>query len=110
MPGARTDRQKFGALHAEPGKAAELGRKGGRRRTICVPTGLKEFAAPKNTADLKDLLAQSIVEIRSGRLDPKLANSISYLGAGFLRAVEVADVEERLAELEKQTGAGDGDS
>jgi hypothetical protein len=31
-----------------------------------------------------------------------LANSISYLGAGFLRAIELADIEARLAELERQ--------
>jgi hypothetical protein len=30
-------------------------------------------------------------------MDPKLANSISYLGTGFLRAVEVADVQIALA-------------
>ena len=47
----------------------------------------KEFPAPKSAADLRDLLADSIVGIRSGKLDPKLANSISYLGAGFLRAL-----------------------
>jgi len=80
------------ALHAEPGKAAELGRKGGRRRTIYAPDRLKNFTAPKDAADLRDLLAQSILEIRAGMLDSKLANAISYLGTGFLRAVEVADV------------------
>ncbi len=55
-----------------------------------------------DAADLRDLLAQSIVEIRAGRLDPKLANSISYLGAGFLRAVELADIEARLMKLERE--------
>jgi len=44
---------------------------------------LQEFAPPRSAADLRDLLAQSIIEIRAGKLDPKLANSISYLGAGF---------------------------
>ena len=78
------------------GMATELGSKGGRRRTVYRPDDLKEFPAPKNAADLRDLLAQAIIEIRTGKLDPKLANSISYLGAGFLRAVEVADLEARL--------------
>lgn len=82
------------------GKAAELGRRGGRRRTVYSPDGLKEFSPPKSAADLRDMLAQSIVEIRTGKLDPKLANSISYLGAGFLRAMELADLERRLADLE----------
>jgi len=68
------------------GRAAELGSRGGRRRTIYSPEGLKDFAPPKTAADLRDLIAQSIIEIRTGKLDPKLANSISYLGTGFLRA------------------------
>jgi len=83
------------------GRAAELGSKGGRRRTVHRPDGLKEFSAPKTAADLRDLLAQSIIEVRTGKLDPKLANSISYLGAGFLRAVELTDLETRLEDLER---------
>jgi hypothetical protein len=62
---------------------------------------LKEFEAPRTAADLRDLLAQLIIEIRAGRLDPKLANSISYLGTGFLRAIEVADLQARVDELER---------
>lgn len=93
--------KKFCALHSEPGKAAELGSKGGRRRTVYSPDGLKEFRAPKNAADLQDLLAHSIIEIRNGALDPRLANSISYLGSGFLRALEVSSLEKRLEALER---------
>ncbi len=94
--------QKYCALHAEPGKAAELGSKGGRRRAVYTHDALQEFTAPRSAADLRDLLAQSIIEIRAGKLDPKLANSISYLGAGFLRAIEVADLEGRIEELERE--------
>jgi len=94
--------QQYCALHAEPGKAAELGSKGGRRRTVYSPDGLQEFPAPRTAADLRDLLAQSIVEIRAGKLDPKLANSISYLRTGFLRAIEVADLQARLESLERE--------
>jgi len=94
--------QKYCALHAQPGKAAELGSKGGRRRAVYSPDGLQGFTAPKTAADLRDLLAQSIIEIRAGKLDPKLANSISYLGTGFLRAIEVADIQARLESLERE--------
>jgi hypothetical protein len=90
------------------GRAAALGSRGGRRRTVRCSEGLKEFAAPKTAADLRELLAQSIVEVRIGRLDPKLANSISYLGTGFLRALEVSDLETRLLALEDgKESAGD---
>lgn len=100
--------KEYCALHAEPGRAAQLGRKGGHRRTIYSPKCLKDVSAPMNAADLRDLLAQSIIEMRSGLLDPKLANAIAYLGMGFLRAVEMADLEKRLTELEKQNGVSDG--
>ena len=93
--------EKYCALHSEPGRAALLGSKGGRRRIVYSQDGIEVFPAPKSAADLRDLLAHLIVEIRSGKLDPKLANSISYLGAGFLRALEVSGLEKRLEALEQ---------
>jgi len=51
-----------------------------------------------------------IWNLDSGKLDPKLANSISYLGTGFLRALEVSDLEARLAALEARTEEGDANS
>ena len=92
------------------GRAAELGSRGGRRRTVYSPERLQQFSAPKSAADLRDLLAQSIIEIRTGKLDPKLANSISYLGVGFLRALEVSELENRLLGLEGRTHADNGNS
>src|SRR5215813_14192595 len=90
------------------GRAAELGSKGGRRRAVYSPDGLKDFVPPRTAADLRDLLAQSTIEIRSGKLDPKLANSISYLGTGFLRALELSDLETRLLALEARAQSDDG--
>ena len=90
------------------GRAAEIGSKGGRRRAVHCPDQLKQFPPPKTAADLRDLLAHSIVEIRGGKLDPKLANSISYLGAGFLRALELSDLEARLAALEARAEESNG--
>ena len=89
-------------FHGDPLRAVELGRKGGRRKTTFAGD-LKEIAAPKSAGDIRDLLAQSIIEIREGKLDPRRANSISYLGAGFLRALEVSDLEARLQALEAKT-------
>ena len=92
--------KKHCALHAAPSKAAELGSRGGRRRTGYRQDSLKEFAAPKTGADVRDLLAESIVELRAGKLDPKVANALGYLGTSLLRALEIADIEQRLGALE----------
>jgi len=89
------------ALHAQPRRAAELGSRGGRRRSIYKPGDLREFMAPRTAADLRDLLAESIVEIRAGKLDPRVATAVGYLGASFLRALEVSDIEARLNALER---------
>ena len=77
---------KICVMHS--GRAAELGSRGGRRRAVYSPDHLKVFSPPTTPAELRELLAQTIVDIRAGRMDPKLANSISYLSTSFLRAVE----------------------
>lgn len=92
--------KKLCAFHADPRRAAELGRKGGRRRAIYNFEEITEFTAPRTTADLRDLLAQAIVETRAGRLDPRVANAVSCLSGAFLRTSEVIEVEERLRRLE----------
>ena len=95
------------ALHAHPGRAAELGSKGGRRRAVYSAVDLKDFAAPKTAADLRDLLAESIVEIRAGKLDPRIATAVGYLGSSYLRALEVSDVEARLDALEENQSSAE---
>jgi hypothetical protein len=92
--------QNWCAMHADPGRAAELGSKGGRRRSMYSPTDLKEFAPPKTAADLRDLLAESIIEIRLGKMDPKIANALGYLGASYIKAIEVSEVQQRLDAIE----------
>ena len=82
-----------------------LGARGGRRRAIFNPDGLEPLAAPKDAADLLVLLAQTIVEVRSGRLEPRVANSLSYVASAFMAALETADLEARLRALEGRYAA-----
>jgi hypothetical protein len=95
------------ALHSEPGRAAALGSKGGRRRSVYRPGDLREFAAPQTAADLRDLLAESLIELRAGKLDPRVANALGYLGASYLRALEISDLESRLDALEATQNSQD---
>jgi hypothetical protein len=69
---------------------------------VYKPGDLREFTAPKTAADLRELLAESIIEIRAGKLDPRVANALGYLGASYLRALEVSGIESRLDALEAQ--------
>src|SRR5271157_3330232 len=92
-------------FHSDPKKAAELGRKGGRRNRHPYETPLEPVTAPKSAGDVKRMLAEIMAEIRSGKMDPKVGSTRGYLGMSLLRAVEVAEFEQRLEqknELEKQ--------
>lgn len=67
------------AMHNLAGPPS-LVRRGGRRRAAYKSADLREFAAPKTAADLRDLLAESIIEIPAGKLDPRFANALGISG------------------------------
>ena len=50
---------------------------------------------------MRDLLAATILDLRSGKIDTRLANSIFYAAGAFLNAVEITDLEAKMEELEK---------
>jgi len=83
--------EKYCLIHSELGKAAELGRKGGRRRTVYNLDGLKDFPAPKSPAELMDLMAQSMVDVRMGKMDPRIGTALAYMMVAYLKALEVSD-------------------
>jgi hypothetical protein len=47
------------------------------------------------------MLAEAMADIRAGRMDPKLASTLGYLGMSLLRAFAVAEFEQRLERLEQ---------
>jgi len=94
--------KKFCALHSDPAKAAELGSKGGRRRAIFSPDKLKPLPVPKTAVEARDLLAQSMVELRAGDLDPRIATAICCLVGEFLKTLELCTLEEVIEPLERE--------
>jgi hypothetical protein len=58
----------------------------------------------RSVADVKGLLSETIHQVRTGALDPKVANCVGYLSGILLKAIEVGDVEERLAAMEAVVG------
>jgi hypothetical protein len=66
------------------------------------PEGLEPFTRPQNAGEMQLLLAQTIVEVRSGKMDPRIANTIAYLGTAFLSALETWQLETRLEALESR--------
>ena len=92
-------------LHSEKGMAQKLGSRGGHRRARYSTEELTPIAQPQNAADLLKVLAQVIAEVHEGRLEAKVANSVAYLGSAFISALQVSDLADRVAELERRQQA-----
>ncbi len=73
--------------------------KGGKHsyKEALVITGEKSV---KTSKDIADLLESTINEVRAGKLDVKIANCVGYLASHLIKAIESADLEERLEKLE----------
>jgi len=54
-----------------------------------------------NNKDVVNLLSQTINEVRQGKVNLRVANCIGYLSGHLLKALQVADIEERVERLEK---------
>ncbi|MGH9532200.1 MAG: hypothetical protein ACRD2Q_07390 [Terriglobales bacterium] len=55
---------------------------------------------PQSAADVKLILAEVMAGIRAHRLDPKVGTALAYVAMPLLKAIETADLERRIAELE----------
>lgn len=90
-------------IHSRPGRAAELGRLGGlnNRHTVGSDTS-RGCHAPASAAEVKEILAEAIAGVRCGRVDPRIGNALAYMATPLLKALETADLEQRLLEIEKE--------
>ena len=95
-------------LHADPRIAVEMGRKSGqaRRTKDSLAQERAELSPPRNAQEVRVALGQFISDVRSKRLDPKVAGTLGLLANVLLKSIDVADVETRLAALESVVGAG----
>ena len=62
---------------------------------------------PLDTAgDVRAMLAKLAHDVRSRRVEPRVAASVSQIASTLLKAIEVADIERRLDKLEGKTTNG----
>jgi hypothetical protein len=95
----------FCALHGDPERAAELGRMGGRKNRHYVDTEPVNITPPSTPEEVKNLLAQAMVDVLARKLDPRIASTITYMSGPLLRAFESTDLQQRLARLEEERQA-----
>jgi hypothetical protein len=56
---------------------------------------------PLKSESVREILAQAILDVRSNALTPRSASALAQLSNSLLRAIQVTELEERLAKLER---------
>ena len=88
-------------FHANPDKASELGRIGGRSKGPAAASDL-DIAALKTADAVLDATARLISDLRAERVRPSIAGAIAPLLNLQLRAIQATNHEARLATIEQK--------
>jgi hypothetical protein len=89
-------------LHANPNKASELGRIGGRSRHPSVLEGADPLPKLETAGAVQEAVGKLFADVHAGKVHPRTAASLRSLMSLQLQAIKATDLERRIAELEKQ--------
>jgi hypothetical protein len=89
-------------FHANPDKASELGRKGGRQNRHAAGDGGDPLPTLDNAFAVRDTVARLIADVYAGKINPRIASGLAPLLNLQLRAIEITDMERRVANLENK--------
>lgn len=87
-------------FHANPKKAVELGRLGGRKNARPAVI-LEPLPNLDSVAAVQDALKRMISDVYSGKLHPRIVAGLAPLLNLQLRAIEKTEFEQRIAKIER---------
>jgi hypothetical protein len=88
-------------FHANPNKAAELGRIGSRNKIRISPEFVDPLPKLDKVTAVEDAVEKLISEVYAGKLPPRVAAGLAPLLNLQLRALEATDFDRRPAQVEK---------
>ena len=88
-------------FHANPDKASELGRIGGRSKRFAVSERTDPLPKLDSAIAVRDLVELLIADVYAGKMNPRVAAGLAPLISLQLRAIETSSLEHRLAMVEK---------
>ena len=94
-------------FHANPAKASELGRIGGRSNRHSSDENADPLPTLDNALAVRDTVARLIADVYAGKIHPRIAAGLAPLLNLQMRAIETIDVERRLTKLEKLSAEAD---
>ena len=87
-------------FHANPNKAVELGRIGGKKNGRML-VGTEPLPTLDNAMAMRDTVARLIADVYAGKLHPRIATGLAPLMHLQLRVLEKTEFEKRLARMER---------
>jgi hypothetical protein len=87
-------------FHANPNKAVELGRIGGKKNSQ-IRISMDPLPNLDNAMAIRDTVARLISDVYAGKLHPRIAAGLAPLMHLQLRVLEKTEVEKRLARVER---------
>ena len=87
-------------FHGHPDAPRTLGQIGGRKNRAQSPE--PPAAGSLNVGDLRDIIAETIYDVRAKKISPRIGGAIAQLSNAAHRVLQTADLEARLARLEQQ--------
>jgi hypothetical protein len=88
-------------FHANPKKASELGRIGGRRKRSATSEDITPLPKLETVSAVRDAVGQLIADVHSGKMNSRVAANLAPLLNLQLRAIETTDIEQRLIRVER---------
>ena len=88
-------------FHANPNKAAELGRVGGKKNRHHSDNNQDSLPTLETAQAVRETVARLISEVYAGKMNPRTAAGLAPLLSLQLRAIETTDLQRRLEQLEK---------
>lgn len=85
-------------ISVEDKKDAQV--RGGKGNAIKLSSSLPVLQLTR-AQDVVTLLEDTINRVRSGELDIRIGNTIGYLCGHLIKAIEVAEIEQRVLKVEK---------
>jgi hypothetical protein len=88
-------------FHANPNKASELGRIGGRSKRLFSAENRDSLPPLENAFAVRETVSRLIADVYAGKLHPRIAAGLASLLALQLSVIEATAVEQRVATLEE---------
>lgn len=88
-------------FHANPSKASELGRIGGRSKRHAAAVSGDPLPTLDSAVALREVAGRLIADVIAGKVHPRIAAVLPPLINLQLQAINIADLEQRLAKLEQ---------